>query len=156
MDAMPENITVGVLKPVELRALYARSRFVVVPLLPTDTDNGVSVTLEAMAMGKAVICSHVEGQKDVIQAGRTGIFVPQGDPEALRNAIQFLWTHPEEAERMGQAAREYVEKHHTIDQFVDIIKHVVDEAVAEKSPVRQRTGDEASENVIVENASVSD
>ena len=49
-----------------------------------------------------------------------------------------------------------IKKHHTIDQFVDIIKHVVDEAVAEKSPVRQRTGDEASENVIVENASVSD
>ena len=33
------------------------SLFVVMPLLESDTDNGITVILEAMAMGKTVICS---------------------------------------------------------------------------------------------------
>lgn len=156
MDVLPENITTGALDPVELRKLYARSRFVVVPLLPTDTDNGVAVTLEAMAMGKAVICSHVAGQIDVIQAGKTGIYVPQGDPAALRNAIEFLWNHPEEAARMGQAAREYVEKFHTIDQFVNTIKGVVEDVVAERSSAKDKAKSNASQSVLVDNASLTD
>src|SRR4029077_10673069 len=88
---LPDNVTVGARTYPELRALYARSRFVVVPLRPTDTDNGVTSILEAMAMGKAVICSRVRGQVDVIEEGKTGIFVQQGDPQALAQAIQYLW-----------------------------------------------------------------
>ena len=62
-----DRITAGRLSLTELRDLYARSRFVVVPLLPSDTDNGVTVILEAMAMCKAVFCSRTRGQVDVIQ-----------------------------------------------------------------------------------------
>ncbi len=85
----------------ELRDLYARSRFVVVPLHASDTDNGVTVILEAMAMGKAVICSRTRGQVDVIQEGVTGIYVPVGDAAALRAAILSLWAEPQRAQQMG-------------------------------------------------------
>jgi glycosyltransferase involved in cell wall biosynthesis len=124
---LPETITVSRLSPVELRALYARSRFVVIPLLESDSDNGLTVLLEAMAMGKAVICSRIKGQVDVIQEGVTGIFVPQGDPEALRAAILRLWNDPEEAERMGRAGRKFVEENTTWDSFVANVKAVVEE-----------------------------
>jgi glycosyltransferase involved in cell wall biosynthesis len=124
---LPESITVSRLSPVELRALYARSRFVVIPLLESDSDNGLTVLLEAMAMGKAVICSRIKGQVDVIQEGVTGIFVPQGDPEALRAAILRLWNDPEEAERMGRAGRKFVEENTTWDSFVANVKAVVEE-----------------------------
>jgi glycosyltransferase involved in cell wall biosynthesis len=89
----------------------------VVPLLPSDTDNGVTCILEAMAMGKPVICSRTRGQVDVIQDGVTGIYVPQGDPVALRAAIQSLWNEPQRAREMGQRARAYVEKYHTLEKF---------------------------------------
>lgn len=128
---LPGHITVGKLSYVELRALYARSRFVVVPLLETDTDNGITCILEAMAMGKAVICSRTRGQVDVIQEGETGIFVPQGDPIALREAIQFLWARPDVAEQMGKAGRRYIEAHHTLDQFVNFVKCVAEEVRSE-------------------------
>ncbi len=101
----------------ELRNLYARSRFVVVPLLPSDTDNGVTVILEAMAMGKPVICSRTRGQVDVIQEGVTGLYVPIGDAAALRAAILSLWNEPVRARQMGRNARALVEKHHTLEKF---------------------------------------
>lgn len=126
--AMPPNVTVGAMPPAKLRDLYARSRFVVIPLLPTDSDNGTRVITEAMAMGKAVICSLTKGQRDVIIEGKTGIYVPQGDPKALREAIQRLWDHPEIADEMGRAGRKYVEENLTWEHFVETVRDIVEEA----------------------------
>jgi glycosyltransferase involved in cell wall biosynthesis len=111
------NISEGRMSLTDLRKLYARSRFVVVPLLPSDTDNGVTVILEAMAMGKPVVCSRTRGQVDVIQEGLTGLYVPVGDAAAMRAAILSLWHEPLRAQQMGRNARAYVEKHHTLEMF---------------------------------------
>lgn len=128
-DPSNSTITVG-RKPLhELRDIYARSRFVVVPLYPTDTDNGTTTILEAMAMGKAVICSRVAGQADVIQEGTTGIFVPPRDPRALRETIEHFWNHPEEAERMGREGRRRIEQYHALDRWVENVRKIVEEVV---------------------------
>jgi glycosyltransferase involved in cell wall biosynthesis len=116
------EITEGRLALTDLRNLYARSKFVVVPLLSSDTDNGVTVALEAMAMGKAVICSRTRGQVDVIKEGVTGLYVPVGDPAAMRAAILSLWNEPQRAQQMGQHARAYVEKHHTLEIFTSAVR----------------------------------
>ncbi|WP_445665949.1 glycosyltransferase family 4 protein [Fodinibius sp. AD559] len=125
IDELPEHISVGRKPYEELRKLYASCNFTVVPLLPSDSDNGLTAILESMAMGKPVICSRTEGQVDVIEDGVTGIFVEQGNPEALRNAIAELWNNPKRAEEMGKAARKYVEENHSMEQFVDEIKEEV-------------------------------
>lgn len=111
------KVTIGRKTLLELHDLYARSRFVVVPLIPSESDNGVTVMLEAMAMGKPVVCSRTRGQVDVIQDGVTGIYVPVGDPVALREAMLSLWNEPQRAHTMGARARAYVEQHHTLEQF---------------------------------------
>ncbi|MEX0593679.1 MAG: glycosyltransferase family 4 protein, partial [Balneolaceae bacterium] len=126
IEDLPRTITVGAKQASELRDLYARSRFVVVSLFPTDSDNGLTTILESMAMGKTVICSKVDGQIDIIQDGVTGIYVPQGDPKALRDAIVELWNQPERCKEMGEAAQNYVRTHHNVEQFVDAIKHEID------------------------------
>jgi glycosyltransferase involved in cell wall biosynthesis len=120
------NVTIGRKPLSDLRALYARSRFVVVPLEASDADNGVTVILEAMAMGKPVICSRTRGQVDVIEDGVTGLFVPVGDPVALRAAILSLWNDPERANAMGIAARKYVERHHALEAFCRQVKDAID------------------------------
>jgi glycosyltransferase involved in cell wall biosynthesis len=129
-DAMA---TIGRRTLPELRDLYARSRFIVVPLVPSDSDNGVTVILEAMAMGKPVICSRTRGQVDVIQDGVTGLYVPVGDPAALRAAMLSLWHDPERAHAMGVRARAYVEQHHTLDGFASSVRSAV-EASLEGEP----------------------
>src|ERR1019366_5413789 len=97
-----QSVTIGRRTTTDLRELYARSRFVVVPLQRSDTDNGVTVILEAMAMGKPVICSRTRGQVDVINDGVTGLFVPVGDVKALRAAMLELWNDPDRASEMGR------------------------------------------------------
>jgi len=97
-----------------------------VPLRASDTDNGITVILEAMAMGKAVICSRTQGQVDVIEDGVTGIFVPVGDADAMRAAMVSLWNDPARARAIGERARAYVEKHHTLDKFSSDVKAAVE------------------------------
>lgn len=130
---IPEWITVGPKEPMNLRLLYARSRFTVISLLPTDSDNGLTTMLETMAMGKPVICSRTEGQIDIIQDGITGIYVPQGDSRAMRDAIQSLWDDPERCEKMGRAARAYIVKNHSLEQFVEAIKSEIHAAAGIES-----------------------
>ena len=144
---LPDHITAGKMSSLaELRGLYARSFFVVIPLLPPKTDNrlkrwplfstradnGVTAILEAMAMGKAVIASLVERQGDIIQDGKTGILVPPGDPAALCEAIQTLWEQPERAKQIGQAGRQFIEENHNLDRFMDRLRDVVEIVVAER------------------------
>jgi glycosyltransferase involved in cell wall biosynthesis len=120
------NVTIGRKTPTELRDLYARSRFVVVPLCHSDTDNGVNVMLEAMAMGKPVICSRTRGQVDVLEDGVTGLFVPVGNAKALRAAMLELWNDPDRARAMGERARQHVEKYHALDRFCADVKTAID------------------------------
>jgi glycosyltransferase involved in cell wall biosynthesis len=127
LGPLPSNVKAGFLAYQELRDLYMRSRFVVIPLLQSKTDNGINAILESMAMGKAVICSKTEGQVDAVIDGENGIYVPQGDSTALREAILYLWNHPEIAYEMGQKGRKYIEDYHTLDTFVSKIKLVVEE-----------------------------
>jgi glycosyltransferase involved in cell wall biosynthesis len=127
--SLPTQITIGRKGYLELRELYACSRFLVVPMLETETDNGSTSILEAMAMGKAVICSRTEGQRDIIQEGKTGLFVPVGNVKALREAVIHLWNNPAEAERMGREARKFVQEHHALELFLGAVRQAVMEAI---------------------------
>lgn len=122
---LPEGITIGQLDYQDLRRLYAASRFVVIPLLPTDSDNGLTAIVEAMAMGRTVICSQVEGQVDLIRDGVNGLLVPQGDPQALREAILSLWNDPERAARMGREARDTILARHGLEQSMERVIDLV-------------------------------
>ncbi len=122
------NVMVGRFLQFELRGLYAASRFVVIPLHPVQFQAGVSAILEAMAMGKAVICSRAAGQTDVIAQGETGLYVPPGDPRALRSAVAFLLTHPQEAERMGKNGRRFVEQTASLDRYAQRLHAFVGQA----------------------------
>lgn len=123
------NVTIQRKTLPALRELYARSRFVVVPLLPSQSDNGVTVILEAMAMGKPVICTSTRGQVDVVEDGVTGLLVPVGDPAALRAAMVSLWNDPERARAMGARARAYIERHHTLERFCANVASAIDTAM---------------------------
>lgn len=122
---LPANVTVRRFSQYDLRQLYADSRFVVMPLFDVDFQAGVTAILEAMAMGRAVICTHTPGQTDVIVDGETGLYVPPGDPRALRQAIERLLADPQEAERMGRAGRHRVEQSMNLDHYVERLSRYV-------------------------------
>ena len=104
----PDNVQVCRLGFVDLRQLYADSDLVVMPLHDVPFQAGVTTILEAMSMGKAVVCSRSRGQGDVIVDGSNGVYVAPGDATALRTAIDGLLLDADRAARLGAAAREFV------------------------------------------------
>jgi glycosyltransferase involved in cell wall biosynthesis len=107
-ETMPANVSVGQRSPSALRDLYDQAAVVVVPLIPTDFQAGVTTILEAMAMAKPVVVTATEGQRDIVVDGETGVLVPPGEPGALREELERLLADPAERRRLGSNARDAV------------------------------------------------
>ena len=127
---IPKNVKVKKFSQYDLRQVYADSRFVVIPLYKVNFQAGVTAILEAMAMGRAVICSRTPGQSGAVTDGETGMLVEPEDPRALRDAMDYLLKNPEVAERMGTAGRRRVEQMHSLDVYVECMNKLVQAALA--------------------------
>ncbi len=114
--------------PLELRDLYSRSLFVVVPLTTANVQAGSLVIYESMAMGKAVVATANGGNVDIVADGDTGYYVPPGDHRALRQAIERLLAEPAQARRMGARARQVVERGLNMDSYVRRVTQIVRES----------------------------
>lgn len=68
---------------------------------------GRSLT-EALAAGRPVVASAVNGVLDLVVHGATGLLTPSGDPEAVARSVLWLLDHPAEAEAMGRQGRAVV------------------------------------------------
>jgi glycosyltransferase involved in cell wall biosynthesis len=123
---VPDNVRVDRFSLAELRDLYARSALVVMPLRPVDFQAGITTILEAMAMGRAIVCTRTPGQTDTIVDDVTGIYVAPSDPVALREAITRLLADGGLRERLGHAAREWVVGHAELDRYVEQLGAIVD------------------------------
>lgn len=125
-EGVPSDVKLSYqLNPLQLRSLYQRALFVVIPLHDVVSDCGVTALTEAMAMGKAVILTRTQGQVDILLDAVHGIYVPPGDPSSLRSAIEYLVAHPAEAQRMGRAGRALVEQDHRLDDYVRRVVEIV-------------------------------
>jgi glycosyltransferase involved in cell wall biosynthesis len=119
--AWPSNFEHGFADYRKLRDLYARASVVVVPLVETDFQAGITTLLEAMAMGKAVVVTGTPAMTEVVQEDKTALVVRPGDPGQMQQAIRYLIAHPEVRERMGQRARKVVGQQYSLDVFVEAL-----------------------------------
>lgn len=116
---LPPNATVRRFTQFELRQIYALSQLVVMPLHPVAFQAGVTTLLEAMAMGKAVICTRTPGQTDVVVESETGLYVEPYDVAGMRSAIRHLLEDPARAEAMGRRGRQRVLQTMSLDCYCD-------------------------------------
>jgi glycosyltransferase involved in cell wall biosynthesis len=83
-------------------------------VLPSSNEFGSPIALfEMMAAGKPVVAPDVAPVRDVLADGETGLVVPRGDPDALRQALGRLTADPSLRDRIGTAARRRVAAAHT-------------------------------------------
>ncbi len=94
---------------------------------------GISL-LEGAMYGKPLISSEIgTGTTFINIANETGLVVPPSDPIALREAMQYLWQHPEQAAIMGKKAQERYWRLFTaermVNSYVDLYKELMDESI---------------------------
>lgn len=102
-----------ILSDEEIRHLYRRARFVVLPIRETLQPSGQSACLQAMACGKAVVFSDIQGlwDRQLMVHGDTLLLARPGDPADLRQAIDSLLASPALVAKLGQNARKVVAEH---------------------------------------------
>ncbi|MFM0738502.1 glycosyltransferase family 4 protein [Paraburkholderia xenovorans] len=88
---------------VKQRELYDWADVIVVPLRPNSHASGITVMLEAAAVGKPMVATNVGALQDYFLADEAA-YVPPFDPQALRDAVNRLVVEPDEALRQAQAA----------------------------------------------------
>lgn len=67
-----------------------------------------TVLLEAAAAGAAIVATAAGGTTDLVRHGETGLIVPVGDSERLRQALELLASDPALRRRLAAAARRAV------------------------------------------------
>jgi glycosyltransferase involved in cell wall biosynthesis len=101
------------------------SSFYVVSLQAIHFAGGDSSLLAAMSFGKAVVATRAPSTETYLEHGRTGLLVEPGNIEGMREAILYLWRNPDEATKMGKAARRRFEEHHTMEKLAQRVYDVV-------------------------------
>jgi len=109
-------------------------------VLPTWREGFPNAVLEAAATGIPVITTECTGSRDAVVPEVTGLLIPPGYPEAIRETALALIRDPARRRRMGEAARAWVLEHYesrrvlslTVAFYKNLLAHA-----AERNPSRQ-------------------
>lgn len=77
----------------------------------TGAESFGIVLLEAMAAGKPLIASDIEGYRGIVSDGEQGMLVRRKNSDELAKALARLIEDPELARKMGSTGREMVERY---------------------------------------------
>ncbi len=106
----------GWMNNAEVRVAIQGARALV---LPSFMEGVPIVLMEAMALGRPVIATHVGGIPELVADRESGWLVPAGSPERLADAIRQCLNAPDAVIRaMGASGRDYVRARHDITREV--------------------------------------
>jgi glycosyltransferase involved in cell wall biosynthesis len=101
----------------DVRAALSAMDVFVLPSVAVETFSNAA--LEAMAMEKPVVLTHIGGAREMIDDGVEGCIVRCGDRAALLGALRSLAADPESRQRMGAAGRRRVIARFCYDAMVE-------------------------------------
>ncbi len=97
-------------------------------VLPSRANEGFSnAILESMRAGLPMIVTDIGGNAEAVVDGETGFVVPPADPAALAAALLRLAQDPALRRKLGEAGRERVATHFTLDDCVAKYRALYDE-----------------------------
>jgi len=125
------------------RELYDWADVIVVPLRPNTHASGITVMLEAAAVGKPMIVTDVGGLQEYFTASQAA-YVPPFDSAALREAAEGLVAAPQDAQRQAQAAaRQLVSRDLTTQEFARQHVRITQDLLQRRASPRGRSVGEA-------------
>ena len=121
-------ILVGKVSDLDLEMHYKSSKFFV---LSSRVEGFPTVLIEAMAYGLPVISFDCKaGPSDIIRNGENGLLVPNGDINALSEAMKKLMDDEILREKISEEALKVRDKYNielVSKQWIDLLRWVVDE-----------------------------
>lgn len=99
-------------------------------VIPLNKDHinyclGLTSVIEAMAMRKPIICTY--NPYSPIDIEKEGIGLVVGEKRTWKEAIQYIYTHKEEAKDMGLRGRKLAEELFNIKKCVEQIEDAIEE-----------------------------
>jgi len=99
--------------------------------MPSLYEGTPLALFEAMAAGRAIVASAVDGCAEILLDGKTGLLVPPRDPAALSQALDRVLAGPALRGTLGAAAR-VASREYDIDRTVRRIEALYGEVLAER------------------------
>ena len=85
-------------------------------VLPSSYEGCPKSLLEAMACGLACVATTVPGSREIITHKKTGLLA-KPNAQSLRKNILNLINNPKQQKNLGQAARKFILKNHSLDKI---------------------------------------
>ncbi len=103
---------VAILKPVEMyKTTYPNKVF------------------DYMAVGKPIVLAIDGVIRGVVESANCGIFCEPGNPDAIADAVKFLYNNQNKAQQMGLNGRKYLETHFDRRKTAENLAHLMEELV---------------------------
>jgi hypothetical protein len=111
----------------ELRGLYQKALFVVVPLQETFQPSGQSVTQQGMICKKAVLVSKIQGMwnDDLMVDQENCYFVRPGEIKDFQNGVETLLGHHELREKLGSNGCRTVQEHFSTKNTAEALERIL-------------------------------
>ncbi|MHC4943498.1 MAG: glycosyltransferase family 4 protein [Planctomycetota bacterium] len=106
-------------------------------VLPSLWEGMPYVVMEAMASGLPVVATDVNGSRDLVAQGETGLIVPPGDKDALAGACMELLRKPVTADNMGKYGLRRVLNHFTLETMLDKTEAIYREVISQSFPIKK-------------------
>lgn len=116
----------------EVRNLMRRATLFCLPCLigkDGNRDALPTVLLEALASGLPCVSTPVTGIPEILDRGRIGTLVPEGDPIATARAMEELLSDAKRRETYGRQGREYAEEHFDRKRVATVLSRWFEEAL---------------------------
>lgn len=106
------------------------ARFLIFPSEISETF-GLTV-IEAFGCGLPVIASQLGSTTEVVEERKTGLHFAPGDSIDLASKALWAWTHGEQMEAMGRAARAEYESKYTAEKNYHLLMEIYEEVLNRK------------------------
>jgi glycosyltransferase involved in cell wall biosynthesis len=86
-------------------------------LVPSRDDPLPFITLDALSLGKALVCSNTTGTSAYLKDGRSGLILRENTPAEIGRALARLIGDPQLRKTLGTGARQTYEENFTVPVF---------------------------------------
>ncbi|MFQ4140438.1 glycosyltransferase [Nodosilinea sp. PGN35] len=130
----PQNMEMRYFDWLELRDLYRSADIAVVSLINNTYSAGLTVLMEAMACRRPVIITKTTGLATEMAEKGLVWGVTHDSPEELKATIEYVLSHPEEANAKAAAAYDYFLENHTSEQHIEQISRLLQRVANRVTP----------------------